>query len=77
LAFGVRSKDSNRLFVPIKQGKKYITAGPDLDNAGITIIPEPFSDNSFLAKKKAGSVKRVTEDLSAAKRIQDSETERA
>jgi hypothetical protein len=47
-----------------------------LDNAGITIIPEPFSDNWFLAKKKAGSAKRVTEDLSAAKRIQDSETER-
>jgi hypothetical protein len=47
-----------------------------LGNTGITIIPEPFSDNWFLAKK-AGSVKRVTEDFSAAKRIWDSETERA
>jgi hypothetical protein len=38
-----------------------------LGNAGITITPEPFSDNWFLAKK-AGSVKRVTEDLSASLR---------
>jgi hypothetical protein len=93
-SFGVRSKDSNRPFVPIKQGQKDITAkaisswicstvmlayksagitlprnqvkahevraisstlirtghkfvGPELGNAGITITPEPFSDNCF------------------------------
>jgi hypothetical protein len=59
----------------MRTGYKFV--GPELDNAGITITPEPSSDNWFLAKKEAVSVKRVTEDLSAAKRIQDSETERA
>ena len=64
----------SKYFNKVRTGHKFV--GPELGNVGITITPEPFSDNWFLAKK-AGSVKRVTEDLSAARRIQDSETERA
>ena len=64
----------SKYFNKVRTGHKFV--GHELGNAGITIIPEPFSDNWFLAKK-AGSVKRVTEDFSAAKRIWDSETERA
>jgi hypothetical protein len=51
-AFGVRSKDSNRLFVPIKQGQKDITAKAISSwicstvmlaymSAGITLIKKP------------------------------------
>ena len=69
-------KAVSKYFNKVRTRHKFV--GPELGNAGITIIPEPFSDNWFLAKKKkAGPVKRVTRDLSAAKRIQDSETERA
>ena len=68
-------KAVSKYFFQVRTG--HTSFGPELGNAGITIIPETFSDNWFLAKKKAGSVKRVTEDLSATKRIQNSETERA
>ena len=68
-------KAVSKYFNKVRTGHKFV--GPELGNAGLTITREPFSDNWFLAKKKNGSVKRGTEDLSAPKRIQDSETERA
>ena len=65
----------SKYFNKVRTGHKFVGLWI-LGNVGITIIQEPFSDNWCLAKK-GGSVKRVTGDLSAAKRIQDSETERA
>jgi hypothetical protein len=56
-------KAVSKYFNKVRTGHKFV--GHELGNAGITIIPEPFSDNWFLAKK-AGSVKRVTEDLSGS-----------
>jgi hypothetical protein len=52
-------KAVSKYFNKVRTGHTFV--GPELVNAGITITPEPFPDNCFLAKK-AGSVKRVTED---------------
>lgn len=48
-------KAVSKYFNKVRTGHKFV--GPELGNAGITIIPEPFSDNWFLAKKKLGQSK--------------------
>jgi hypothetical protein len=47
-------KAVSKYFNKIRTGYKFV--GPELDNAGITITPEPSSDNWFLAKKKRSCV---------------------
>ena len=44
-------KAVSKYFNNVRTGHKFV--GPKLGNAGITIIPEPFSDSWFLAKKKS------------------------
>jgi hypothetical protein len=48
-------KAVSKYFNKVRTGHKFV--GPELGNAGITIILEPFSDNWFLAKKKLGQSK--------------------
>jgi hypothetical protein len=43
-------KAVSKYFNKIRTGYKFV--GPELDNAGITIISEPFSDNWFQLNKK-------------------------
>jgi hypothetical protein len=44
-------KAVSKYFNKMRTGYKFV--GPELDNAGITITPEPSSDNWFLAKKRS------------------------
>ena len=44
-------KAVSKYFNKVRTGHKFV--GPELDNAGITITPEPSSDNWFLAKKRS------------------------